>query len=560
MTLVPVTGGSITVGIDVAPTGCNPNTPSGDTWADRFVLAPVLPSAFVVNPQGGVDGNQALATSAELTGTDPQTVVYTLNPRAVWSDGVPITAADFRYAWLEQRGNTTAAADVLGYRDISSVIGSNHGKTVTVVFTTPFADWRMLFANLLPAHVLARTGWDPTCTTVDPAIDLSGGPYEIHAVGPTQVALVANPRWWGASTSVTHLDVRVARDSAQLGSWATDGQAQVVQPSSFDADLLDRLSGSPTVSSTVKQSSTFLQLEFSTTGPITATTAVRLAVAHAVDRQALVDSTVGWADAGIVPATSHLWSQVEGPFAQPATPAALPNALDDGNQSDTTTTTGPPTAATPFPTGASPAETARLLTAAGDTIDAAGQWVGLDGTPLTLRLVWDAGDGWSSATVAPLVRQLTRAGFTVQPRAEPTSTAAGQALADGTADLALLPMTSTGYDSQAVNWYTDMLGPAGVDGSQNWTNFDSPQLDALLDQAVRQLNPVTGATSYQMADQLLWTDMVALPLFTEPLVVGTSDRVNGVGPNPYGAGLLWYPQAWQVQALQPVGATTTTAP
>ena len=31
--------------------------------------------------------------------TKPETIVYTLNPKAVWSDGVPITAADFKYAW-----------------------------------------------------------------------------------------------------------------------------------------------------------------------------------------------------------------------------------------------------------------------------------------------------------------------------------------------------------------------------------------------------------------------------------------------------------------------------
>ena len=68
----------------------------------------------------------------------PETIVYTLNPRAVWSDGVPITAADFKYAWLEQRAVPSNAPDsvasVEGYRDIASVTGTNKGRTVTVKF------------------------------------------------------------------------------------------------------------------------------------------------------------------------------------------------------------------------------------------------------------------------------------------------------------------------------------------------------------------------------------------------------------------------------------------
>jgi peptide/nickel transport system substrate-binding protein len=182
--------------------------------------------------------------------------------------------------------------------------------------------------------------------------------------------------------------------------------------------------------------------------------------------------------------------------------------------------------------------------------------VAVDGSPLVLRLAWDADDGWSGTAAPLLVRQLTKAGFTVQVHPEHSVAAAGTDLADGSADLALLPMQSSGYSSQAISWYTDMLGPAGVDGSQNWSNFDSPALDGLLTKAVSQLNPVTGSTYYQQADQLLWSDMVGLPLFAEPLALATVDRVSGIGANPYGAGLLWYPQTWQVQSLEPVGDTT----
>ena len=150
------------------------------------MLAGVLPSPYVpnvVSGSGQAAANSELIVSAEPVDISPQTIIYTLNPKAVWSDGVPITAADFKYAWEQQRGDPVTSspdvASIAGYRDISSVTGSNGGHTVTVKFKTTFADWQMLFANLVPAHVMEKVGWNPACTTVDPAIDLSGG--AVHA-------------------------------------------------------------------------------------------------------------------------------------------------------------------------------------------------------------------------------------------------------------------------------------------------------------------------------------------------------------------------------------------
>ena len=136
-------GGAISFGTTESPTGCNPNTPAGDTPGTQTVLAGVLPSPFVpdvVNSASEPMSNSELIVSAEPVSLKPLTIVYTLNPKAVWSDGVPITAADFKYAWEEQRGDPATSspdvASIAGYRDIASVTGSNGGHTVTVRFKT----------------------------------------------------------------------------------------------------------------------------------------------------------------------------------------------------------------------------------------------------------------------------------------------------------------------------------------------------------------------------------------------------------------------------------------
>src|SRR5664280_930961 len=61
-------------------------------------------------------------------------------------------------------------ASTLGYRDVASVTGSNGRKTVTVVFSTPFTDWRVMFDHMVPAHIAMRVGWNSGFDLFDPAV------------------------------------------------------------------------------------------------------------------------------------------------------------------------------------------------------------------------------------------------------------------------------------------------------------------------------------------------------------------------------------------------------
>jgi peptide/nickel transport system substrate-binding protein len=571
LTLVPVTGGSLTVGIDQAPSGCNPNATAGANWASRLVLQAVLPSAFSVNAKGESTGNQSLVDQAELISTSPQTVVYTIDPRAVWSDGVPITAEDFRYAWEQQRGTDPVTglpaaqeASGLGYRSIKSLTPSNHGKTVTVVFRSPFADWQMLFGDLVPAHVMAKVGWNPPCPRLDPSIDLSGGPYRIASVGDGRIALKVNHRWWGPAPLLTAVTVRVASGPAQLGQWLRRGTAQVVQPGAAEPAFVQQVTGDPRAYSELDISSTFVQLEFALAGPNTGSVVQREAIAHAVNRQSLVSSLTGWIDANVLPAQSHLYAQGQTGYALGPGIADATNPFVGSNQATTTTTTDPtPGSGAPFPTTDDLVTTARLLVLAGYTIAPDGRWLAPGGAPLVLRLAVDNADPWAVQAGGELADQLRRAGFGVALLAESTGSDAGAALGAGQADLAVLPFDASPYPSRAVAWYTPDLGPPGVNGSADWSNLDDPTVNSLLAHAAKELNPVKAQAIYAQADQQLWTDMVALPLFAEPAVLGWSVRTYGVIPNFHGPSLFGTVGTWQLRvpvtaATAATASTTTT--
>ena len=177
--LVLKDGGTITVAVHSLPSQFNPWTPEGSTPVTAMVMQQVWPQPFVVNPQmqpvlandtSGIPGSGLL--TAEVVGVNPQTVVYSIAPKAAWSDGVPISATDFRYYWLHQLAlgsRLPALVPLAGYQDIASIVGSNGGKTMTVTFKQPYADWQGLFTDLVPAHIARRYGWAAAFDRFDPA-------------------------------------------------------------------------------------------------------------------------------------------------------------------------------------------------------------------------------------------------------------------------------------------------------------------------------------------------------------------------------------------------------
>lgn len=542
--LVTKQGGTATLGVDQSPTGCNPNAPGGDTWANLLVLAPVLPSIFVVQPNGSPTINQAVVQQAELVSVSPQTIQYSINPKAVWSDGTPITAADFIYAWQQQRGIPAAvpgipapasqSASILGYRDIASVKGSNGNRTVTVVFKTPFAGWQSLFQNLLPEHVLSDTGWNPPCNTVSPSIDLSAGPFEIGSVMQgDQVVLVRNPRWWGTPPHLDRIVIRTASGSAQLSHWLADGESQVVQPTSFPESFVETVGALGSVSSRLENGTALLDVDFAISSQPLADQRVRMAVADAIDRKDLVRSTVGWASNAIRPAKSYIYTQ--GQSSYPDLPAGTKALL---------------------PGSAQPKKMTALLESAGYGRRSKGLWRGRDGRDLVLRMVYDQSDLWARESAAVITAQLRQAGIAVLSFGAPTATATGQRLAQGGADLAVFRYQATAFPSTTIEWYTLSLGDPGTNGSEDWNRFDNADVTSLLLRAGQQLNPNLAAPLYEQADRTLWNTMPSLPLFTEPTVLAWSSKMTGVSPNPYNAGLLWYAQGW---GLRVPASTTTTS-
>ena len=314
---------TLKIGLAGEPGNWNPlAAPARPDPALALVVEAVLPSAFVAGTASTPTRNAALLLSATETSVSPETVVYRIDPRAVWSDGVPITAADFvatweaqsgqsRYRDLGRRAYTPAATD--GYRQISSVsAASADPDQVTVRFASPYPDWESLFAPLLPAHVVHAVGFDHGFT--DPVTSLvSGGPFLVQSYAPgDDVVLVRNPRWWGPAAGLATLDVAFVSSASAATEALEQGQLDAAV-SAFTPALVAALRATPGLTVSVAGAGAFDDLVLGERGGPLAVRAVRMAVMLAVDRGALARSAEAGGDTAATPLGNRaFWPGVRG--------------------------------------------------------------------------------------------------------------------------------------------------------------------------------------------------------------------------------------------------------
>ncbi|MDK8306771.1 ABC transporter substrate-binding protein [Corynebacterium imitans] len=207
----------------------------------------LYPGVFVPGPGGEMIPNTDLVKAQALPGAQRR-VSYTLSDAAVFSDGTPVTCADYLLTFTAGQLPELFGAHLPLFDDTESLQCAPGAKTFTVVFKEGRGDrWRGLFdaGTVLPAHAVAkkagmseeelvdalhsldpariapiakvwRTGFD--FAEFDPELQVSFGPYVIESFGEQgEVNLVANEHYYGDQPQVERLVVWPgSADSAQL--------------------------------------------------------------------------------------------------------------------------------------------------------------------------------------------------------------------------------------------------------------------------------------------------------------------------------------------------------
>jgi peptide/nickel transport system substrate-binding protein len=513
-------GGSLSFALEQQPASFNLNTPKGYGLRSQLIMDRVWPQVFLLDPQGVPQLDTNFVKTAELDRLTPQTIVYQIDDKATWSDGVPITADDFVYNWEAQSGDPTFTdvgghpfdvVSTAGYSQIASITGSNRGKTVTVVFKTPYGDWKSLFNNLIPAHIARSVGWNTGFDAFGPAV-ISGGPYLVQSDSPgQQIVLARNPRYWGPPAHLDTISLRAVPDPAQDPAALQGATVDLVYPTP-QVDLVQQLKQLRTVSSSTGLGFSFEHLDFNQRNPLLALPAVRQAIAKTIDRQQLIAATVGEIDPAIKPDNNHLYVNSQQGYQDNSAGYGQPDI----------------------------AGAKKLLGGAGFTVGPDGYYQ-LDGRPLELRISTTSDDPLRVAAEGLIVEQLKRVGIKADPANVPATTLLNQALPAGNFDLALIASPSSAFPSDNAAAYRT---PGSGDGASNHDAYSEPKVDSLFDQANSELNAGKAGTIYNQIDQQLWADMVTFPLYQDPTVIAYQRTYVNIGDNPSASGPFWNAEQW----------------
>ncbi len=248
-------GNILNVHFDVEVASMDPQIATDGTSFE--VLAAVTEGLYSID----VSGSPILAMAEKVDKSeDGLTYTFTLKD-AQWSNGTPVTANDFVFAWrrlvdpsvaseysfiTEIAGFENAGAIIAGEKPVEELgVNAQDDKTLVVKLDVPvpFFESLMAFPSFLPVNEAFFTEAGDNFGT-SPDTILSNGPFMITSYEPaaTTITLAKSPTYWEASkVSLDGIQYQVIKDSQQAMLSYQNGDLDVAtlsgeQVEQFQAD------------------------------------------------------------------------------------------------------------------------------------------------------------------------------------------------------------------------------------------------------------------------------------------------------------------------------------
>ncbi|MFC7400713.1 ABC transporter family substrate-binding protein [Citricoccus sp. GCM10030269] len=517
----------------------NSMTPETYSTYNSAVTERIISQFAYFGTDGEIYQNEEYGTYEKIS-DDPLQVKYTLNEDAVWSDGTPVTAADYILKWAAENPRITNADGDPLFNAISQEYGSRvpeapegeaDGKEFTITFDEPYADWPILLDTAQPAHVVAEqsgmgmdemieairnedsealapaaefwnTGWNTSPGTLpDEEIAPSNGPYKFKSWEPGQsITLEANDQYWGTPPATQELVIRFAAADTHVQA-LENGDLDVVEPQAT-VDTLEQLKGLGD-QVVVQQGSqlTWEHLDFNfMDGSLFADSPeLREAFALCVPRQQIVDNLIKPLD----PEATVLNAREVFPFQDSY--QEVVEASYDGRYDEV-------------------------------DLDRASQLVEESGADdLTVRIGYSSPNPRRSETVSMIKSSCDEAGFDVVDAGH--ADFFGVVQPQGDWEVALFAWAGSGQIASGRNIYHS-------DGPQNYGEFSSEDVDAAWDTLASSVDPEVHAEQTKKIEKLLWDELFGIPLYTHPGVVAHSADIANVRQTSTQSGAVWNAQQW----------------
>ena len=517
-------GGTLTYVLEKTLAGWNQIYTPSNVFEIAEVEDGLLPGAFLAGSDLKPFLNTDLMVSAEQTKTDPQTLVYKINPKAVWDDGTPINFDDFKYLKDASDGTTCPAAkcqpsSTSGYDAIASMAGSDGGKTVTVVMKTPFADWQSMFGALLPAHIAKQHGgvtgasiakswlwFDKTQPT------WSGGPMKISKyVKDTSITEVPNPQWYGKTKSkLDKLVFQIITDQSQEPTALQNHEVNAIYPQP-NADLVNQVGQIQNISTYLGKGLVWEHFDFNEKNKFLKDQVLREAIFTAISRKDIIARTVGQYVPGAAPLGNHMYVPGQ------------PGYQD--NYKDTKQGTGDVAAAKTLLTNAG-------YTGVGSALKTK------DGQAVTFRCTYSAGNANRKTECTVAQNTLKQLGIDVTLK----TTQDLSELGNGNFDMIVFAWVGTPFVVAGAQQIYTLKG--GADYGFN----NDPAAEAKIKQAATATDPAQVQQLLNDADKLLAKDAYSLPLYQKPTFLAMDNNLVNLRDNATASGPPVNVQEWGQKA------------
>ncbi|KHL01620.1 ABC transporter family substrate-binding protein [Sinomonas humi] len=550
------TGGSATVVEVNAFNTFNANTANGNTDINSKISYATHMGFYYVDNNLKIVHNDKFG-SYEKTSDNPLTVKYTINDGVKWSDGTPVTAYDVALNWAANSawfddanadGTTgtsyfSTAASTQGLNNTNFPDVSSDGKTFTLTYTTPYADWESAIGGNngtidIPAHIVAKhagladakalydlmkgmkkgdpahpqpanetlkkaadfynTGFDTKTLPSDPNLFLSNGPYIVKDMVPDQsMTLVRNKDYnWGPAAHLDQIVVRYIGSAPAQIQALKNGEADIIAPQA-SSDTIQQLKALQGVTVDQGNQLSYDHIDLNFNG-VFADQNVRTAFMLTVPRQDIVNKLITQMDPNAKPLDSQIFVPQQAGYADSVKNNGS-SAYDSVN------------------------------------IDKAKQL--LAGKTPTVRIMYNKDNPNRVDSYTLIAANAAKAGFKVVDDGLGASDW-GKALGNGT------------YDASIFGWINPGIGVSGVPqifqtgSGSNFNKFSDPQADALMKQLIQTTDQAKQVSLEQQIDQRIWASSYGLPLFQAVGVDAYSNRVTGVKYMPNSSGVWWNYWDW----------------
>ena len=473
------------------------------TYDDNLNVVPAIAAELPTNDNGGIS-------------TDGLTYTIRLRPDATWSDGQPLTANDFVYAFQRlfdpnagaqgaysgfYTAITGAAAASIGEGSISDIGVSAPDEHTLVLKLDAVQPTLVTLLALWPASPLRQDIIDQYGDAwTEPGTLISNGPFVLASYDPgIEIGLAANPAYWASDgPELQTLTYRIIPDD----------DAALLAYKNNEIDMTSIPLESAALYNGDAEQVRFGQMEtmalqYNVGKAPFDNKLVRQAFSRAIDRDTYVETLLS----GIgVPAQGWL-------------PPGLPGVSADLGSD--------------FGFDANAAE--QLLTSAG--------YANGDGFPDVILLIPDDS---AYQTVAEFVQEELRQNLGIEIEIQSVeSSTYGDLWYEGDFDLTLFDWFADYADPE--NWLPQQFA---TDGGFNVAGYSNSQVDDLLARAATELDAAVRIQLYEDAHKLIIEDQAVSPIYHPERNYLVKNKVAGLDVTPLDA----EPGDWFIVQVQIVGS------